>query len=53
MMYFLTVIAVAVAYVHAAPQQTIVAVSGASEVTPVPIVSQSESSSADGSFNYT
>lgn len=55
MMYYMTVIALAAVYVHAAPQQAIVAVSGAADstVTPVPIVSQSESSSADGSFNYT
>lgn len=56
MMYFLTVIAVAAVCVNAAPQLATAAVSGTpveSTVTPVPIVSQSESSSADGSFNYT
>lgn len=54
MMYYLTVIALAaIVYVYAAPQQSIVAVSDNSAVTPVAIISQSESSSADGSFNYT
>lgn len=55
MMYLLTVIAVAAVYVYAAPQVTnaVVSVAVDSSVTPVPIISQSESSSADGSFNYT
>lgn len=51
MMFLLSVMAVVIIGASAAPQQAPLQ-SPASDVTPVPIVSQSETNNADGSFNY-
>lgn len=49
---FVTLLAVAAIGVFGAPQQAFEPVSATSDVTPVPIISQSESNNVDGSFNY-
>lgn len=52
MMLFMVVMAVAVLGAHAAPQQAPIPEARGLEVTPVPIISQTQTDSVDGSFNY-
>lgn len=48
----MVVMAVAVLGAHAAPQQAPIPEARGLEVTPVPIISQTQTDSVDGSFNY-
>lgn len=52
---FVTVLALAVIGALAAPQHGLEAISGiapGSEVTPIPIIDQTDSNNGDGSFSY-
>lgn len=52
---FVTVLIVAVVGVLAAPQQPIQPISAfvpASDVTPIPIIDQTDTNNGDGSFSY-